>query len=115
MPAASPPASIVASAPTSWPASRWAITTGTQWVSGFDGKATSNTYQVGLYGSFTQDRFYLDGLAGYGYAYNQSWRNILIPGLQPRTAMGQAGANQFFGQLETGYRVDIWRPGGRPT
>ena len=83
------------------------FTTGTQWVSGFDGKATSNTYQVGLYGSFTQDRFYLDGLAGYGYAYNQSWRNILIPGLQPRTAMGQAGANQFFGQLETGYRVDI--------
>ena len=83
------------------------FTTGTQWVSGFDGKGTSDTYQVGLYGSFTQDRFYLDGLAGYGYAYNQSWRNIVIPGLQPRTAMGQAGANQFFGQLETGYRFDI--------
>ena len=83
------------------------FTSGTQWVSGFDGKATSDTYQVGLYGSFTQDRFYLDGLAAYGYAYNQSWRNIVIPGLQPRTAMGQAGANQFFGQLETGYRVDI--------
>ena len=83
------------------------FTTGTQWVSGFDGKGTSDTFQVGLYGSFTQDRFYLDGLAGYGYGYNQSWRNILIPGLQPRTAMGQAGANQFFGQLETGYRVDI--------
>jgi uncharacterized protein with beta-barrel porin domain len=82
-------------------------TSGTQWVSGFDGKGTSDTFQVGLYGSFTQDRFYLDGLAGYGYAYNQSWRNILIPGLQPRTAMGQAGANQFFGQLETGYRVDV--------
>jgi uncharacterized protein with beta-barrel porin domain len=82
-------------------------TSGTQWVSGFDGKGTSDTFQVGLYGSFTQDRFYLDGLAGYGYAYNQSWRNIVIPGLQPRTAMGQAGANQFFGQLETGYRVDI--------
>ncbi|HLM14290.1 MAG TPA: autotransporter domain-containing protein, partial [Reyranella sp.] len=87
-------------------------TAGTQWVGGFDGKGTSDTFQVGLYGSFTQDRFYLDGLAGYGYAYNQSWRNIVIPGLQPRTAMGQAGANQFFGQLETGYRVDI---GGGPT
>ncbi|WP_147151419.1 autotransporter outer membrane beta-barrel domain-containing protein [Reyranella soli] len=83
------------------------FTTGTQWVSGFDGKGTSDTYQVGLYGSFTQDKFYLDGMAGYGYAYNQSWRNILIPGLQPRTAMGQAGANQFFGQLEAGYRFDI--------
>jgi outer membrane autotransporter protein len=86
--------------------------TGTQWVSGFDGKGTSDTLQVGLYGSFTRDRFYLDGLLGYGYAYNQSWRNIVIPGLQPRMAMGQAGANQFFGQLETGYRVDI---GGGPT
>ena len=29
------------------------------------------------------------------------------PGLQPRTAYGQTGANQFYGQLETGYRVDI--------
>jgi outer membrane autotransporter protein len=82
-------------------------TSGTQWVGGFDGKGTSNTFQAGLYGNFTQDRFYLDGLAGYGYVYNQSWRNIVIPGLQPRTAMGQTGANQFFGQLETGYRVDI--------
>ena len=107
MPAASPPASIVASAPASWPASRWASPPARNGSSGFDGKGTSDTFQVGLYGSFTQDRFYLDGLAGYGYAYNQSWRNILIPGLQPRTAMGQAGANQFFGQLETGYRVDI--------
>ncbi|MBX9644957.1 MAG: autotransporter domain-containing protein [Novosphingobium sp.] len=83
------------------------FTTGTQWVSGFDGKGTSDTYQVGLYGSFTQDKFYLDGFAGYGYSYNQSWRNILIPGLQPRTAMGQAGANQLFGQFEAGYRFDI--------
>ena len=83
------------------------FTTGTQWVGGFDGKGTSSTFQAGLYGSFTQDRFYLDGLVGYGYASNQSWRNILIPGLQPRTAMGQTGANQFFGQLETGYRVDL--------
>ena len=36
---------------------------------------------------------------------------INIPGLQPRTAYGQAGANQFLGQLEAGYRFDL---GGAP-
>jgi outer membrane autotransporter protein len=35
------------------------------------------------------------------------WRQILIPGLQPRTALGQTGANQWYGQLEAGYRFDI--------
>ncbi len=35
------------------------------------------------------------------------WRNIPIPGLQPRTAYGQTGANQWYGQLETGYRFDL--------
>ena len=29
------------------------------------------------------------------------------PGLQPRTAYGQAGANQFLGQLEAGWRVEL--------
>src|SRR5262249_10467719 len=32
---------------------------------------------------------------------------ILIPGLPPRTAQGQTGANQFYGQLESGYRFDL--------
>ena len=35
------------------------------------------------------------------------WRNINILGLQPRTAYGQTGANQFLGQIEAGYRVDL--------
>ena len=30
-----------------------------------------------------------------------------LPGLQPRTALGQTGANQWYGQLETGYRFDL--------
>ena len=33
--------------------------------------------------------------------------NIPIPGLQPRTAQGLTGANQFYGQVETGYRFDL--------
>jgi outer membrane autotransporter protein len=36
-------------------------------------------------------------------------RQIIFPGLL-RTAYGQTGANQFFGQLEAGYRVEL---GGR--
>jgi uncharacterized protein with beta-barrel porin domain len=78
-------------------------TTGTQWVSGFDGLGRSDTFNVGLYGGFVQDKVYADALFGYAYSYNQMWRNIAIPGLQPRTALGQTGANQWYGQLEGGY------------
>ncbi len=81
--------------------------TGTQWVGGFDGLGRSNTFQVGLYGGFAQDKLYADGLIGYAYTQNQMWRNIPIPGLQQRTAYGSTGANQWYGQLETGYRFDI--------
>ena len=82
-------------------------TTGTQWVSGFDGMGRSNTFQVGLYGGFAQDKVYADALIGYAYTWNQMWRNIPVPGLQPRTAKGQTGANQWYGQIETGYRFDL--------
>jgi outer membrane autotransporter protein len=82
-------------------------TTGTQWVSGFDGMGRSNTFQVGLYGGFAQDKVYADALIGYAYTWNQMWRNITIPGLQQRTALGQTGANQWYGQIETGYRFDL--------
>ena len=81
--------------------------TGTQWVGGFDGLGRSNTFQVGLYGGFAQDKVYADAVIGYAYTWNQMWRNITVPGLQPRTAFGQTGANQWYGQLETGYRFDL--------
>ncbi|MFO1084743.1 MAG: autotransporter domain-containing protein [Reyranellaceae bacterium] len=82
-------------------------TTGTQWVSGFSGQSSTNTFQVGLYGSFFEGPFYLDGMASYAYSTNQMWRNIAIPNLQQRTAQGLTGANQFFGQLEGGYRITL--------
>ena len=34
-------------------------------------------------------------IAAYAYSSNQLWRNINIPGLQPRSAYGNAGADQF--------------------
>lgn len=82
-------------------------TNGTQWVSGFQGTGTSNTFQTGLYGSFTQGELYIDGLAGYAYSDNQMQRLIAIPGLPSMTAQGRTGANQFFGQVEAGYRVEL--------
>jgi autotransporter-associated beta strand protein len=82
-------------------------TTGSQWVSGFTGQGFSNTVQAGVYGSFAEGPVYLDGMVGYAYSANQLNRSINIPGLAGRTAIGQAGANQVFGEVETGYRVDL--------
>ena len=80
---------------------------GTQWVSGFSGVGRSDTFQTGLYANFAQDKVYADALIGYAYTWNQMWRQITIPGLQPRTALGLTGVNQFYGQIETGYRIDL--------
>jgi hypothetical protein len=81
--------------------------TGGQWTGGFDGRSVTDTFQAGLYGSFTQGAIYVDGLAGYAYNANQMSRALNITGLQPRTAYGQTGANQFYGQLEAGWRVEL--------
>ena len=54
--------------------------------------------------------FYADALAGYAYFYNQLQRQITIPGLQPRTANGATGANQFLGQAEAGYKLAVFAP-----
>jgi autotransporter-associated beta strand protein len=82
-------------------------TTGTQWTQGFSGQGATDTFLAGLYGNYRMDKIYADAVLGYGYSYNQMWRQIFIPGLQPRTAQGSAGANQWYGQIEGGYRFDI--------
>jgi outer membrane autotransporter protein len=85
-------------------------THGTQWVQSFMGQGWSDSVAFAAYGSFTQAGFYADALAGYAYFSNQLQRQIAIPGLQPRTANGGTGANQFLGQLETGYKVGVFAP-----
>ena len=87
-----------------------AYTNGTQWVDSFQGKGWSNTVSVAAYASFTQWGFYADALAGYAYSNNQLQRQISVPGLQPRTANGSAGANQFLAQVETGYAIAVYQP-----
>jgi outer membrane autotransporter protein len=85
-------------------------THGTQWVNGFLGQGWSDSVSVAAYGSFTQSGFYADALAGYAYFGNQMQRQIAIPGLQPRTASGSTGANQFLGQVESGYKLAVYAP-----
>jgi len=70
----------------------------------------SDTFQAGVYGGYSQGPVYADAVAGYAYSTNQMWRNILIPGLQQRTAQGRTGANQFYGQVETGLPLRSRRP-----
>jgi autotransporter-associated beta strand protein/T5SS/PEP-CTERM-associated repeat protein len=82
---------------------------GNQWVDSFMGRGWTDTVSVIGYGSFTQGGFYADALAGYAYSGNQMQRQIQFPGLQ-RTAKGSTGANQFLGQIETGYRIGLYAP-----
>ena len=81
---------------------------GNQWLNGFGGRGTTDSYQASVYASFTSGAFYTDALLGYGHNDNQMTRTIVIPGLQPRTAMGRTGASQFLGQVEIGYRMPVY-------
>ena len=82
------------------------FTSGTQWVGGFSGRGISDTFQAGLYASYSRNAVYVDALAAYAYSDNRMQRQIAIPGLS-RIANGRTGANLFFGQVETGYRFEI--------
>lgn len=71
------------------------------------GTGSSGTVQIGVYGQFTAGRIYVDGLAGYARGQNQMQRPVAIPGLAMRTASGQTTVDQFFGQIETGYKIEL--------
>jgi len=86
------------------------FSSGNQYLAGFSGRGTTDSYQGTLYASFTQQAFYLDALAGFGFSNNNMQRQIFLPGLQPRTALGQTTANQFVGQAEAGYAIGLHKP-----
>ncbi len=79
-------------------------------MNNFQGRGWSDGVSVAAYGSFTQGGFYADALAGYAYFNNQLQRQMTIPGLTNRMASGSTGANQFMGQVETGYKIEIYAP-----
>jgi outer membrane autotransporter protein len=80
---------------------------GTQWVNGFGGQGNFDTVAGSLYASYTPGAFYVDGLAGYANSTEQLTRVIPIPGFTIATAHGQTVANQFYGQLGSGYKVGL--------
>jgi len=83
---------------------------GTQWVNSFAGNGYTDALSVALYGSFTQGPIYVDALVGYANANNRMQRIVSIPGLQTGIANGQTNANQFLGQIETGYMIGLDTP-----
>jgi uncharacterized protein with beta-barrel porin domain len=95
------------------PDSRWLLgasvgyLTGTQWVSGFDGRGITDVFNFGLYASFASAGFHADGAVGWANATNRLTRNIAIAGLATPTANGSTSANQFLGQVEAGYRIAL--------
>jgi autotransporter-associated beta strand protein len=84
----------------------------TQYVQGLSGQANSNAGQIGLYGSYRPGPFYTDLLVGYAHSDDSMQRQISVPGLATRTARGQTSSNQFFGQVESGYRFVLGGAGG---
>ena len=81
-----------------------------QYTQTMPGQGTAYTFQAGLYGGYSAGSFYVDALAGYAHSDNQMTRPISIQGLIPRTALGQTRTDQFFGQLEAGYKVELGGP-----
>lgn len=79
----------------------------TQYTQRLDGRGTTDSFQVGLYGSYTEGALYLDALLGYARGESRMQRTIVIPGLAPRTAYSNSHADQLFGQLEVGWRIPL--------
>jgi outer membrane autotransporter protein len=80
---------------------------GTQWVNGFAGQGNVDSFSGFLYGSYTPGPLYLDGAVGYVNSNERMNRVIAIPGLNVLTAQDHMQANEFMGQLETGYRLAL--------
>ncbi|MFG1461692.1 autotransporter domain-containing protein, partial [Xanthobacter sp. DSM 24535] len=76
---------------------------GSQSVAGFMGDGDTEASSVAIHGSFAQGPVYVDALLGYAHASNDLERIIAVPGVVG-IANGAASANQFLGQIETGYR-----------
>jgi outer membrane autotransporter protein len=83
---------------------------GTQSVRGFAGDGDIDAVSVVAYGSFTEGAFYADALAGYANASNSLKRIITLPGAPGAIANGDTDANQFLGQIETGYKIGLGLP-----
>ena len=84
--------------------------TANQFTQTMPGQGSADTVQFGVYGEYALDAFYVDALAGYANSTIRMRRPIEVSGLPPRTALANTVADQFFGQLEAGYKIDLGGP-----
>lgn len=70
-----------------------------------DDHTRADLYQLSLYGSVHQDRFFVDGTVGYGYADYRT-RRALAFGEMSRTASGKPHGGNLSLSLKSGLRVD---------
>ncbi len=73
---------------------------------GVNSSGTVNSYQGALYGAYTPNALYVQGLAGYAYNDAAMTRTVSFPGVNS-TANGSTSSNQFFGAVETGYALPV--------
>jgi len=85
-------------------------TAANQYTQTMPGQGSANTVELGFYGEYGAGNFYLDALAGYAHSSSQMTRPISLLGLAPRTAIGRTTTEQFFGQLEAGYKIALGGP-----
>jgi autotransporter-associated beta strand protein len=85
-------------------------TAANQYTQTLPGQGSASTVQLGFYGEYGVGNFYLDALAGYAHSSNQMTRPISLLGLAQRTAIGKTTTEQFFGQLEAGYKIALGGP-----
>jgi len=83
---------------------------GRQSVDGFGGNGRTDSYLASVYASYSEGAFWADAIAGYAYNDNRLTRQFALPGLGLRTASGDAGADQFLGQIEAGWRFALAAP-----
>ena len=82
--------------------------TGTQWVNGFTGNGYADVFNVALYASFHPGRLLRRCAGGLRQcAATACSASINTPGLPTGITNGSASANQFIGQIETGYRIGL--------
>ena len=76
-------------------------------VSGVAGNGTINSYAVGIYGSRTFERLYVDAMLGYAYQDDTLQRTIAGSGISTSTARAGTQGNLFLSSIETGRSYDL--------
>jgi outer membrane autotransporter protein len=65
-------------------------------------RTTANNYQGSIYGSFSHDAYYVDGILSFAYNQYDSTRHVAV-GAIDRTPKSDYGGQQYSAYLETGY------------